>query len=173
MFAFDQWILDKCEKFSHKIQRTFGITCFGLARICLILSFLLFSVSSFYEYWLWGIIAPLVSLMPALDLYQRTFYVERRTASLALRGLANPGKNDGVLRLVSCSLIWFLLMLLFSMGGSAIYYFFLVKWVILLILHLYFMACNPLPPAKSRVRVLIEKIRESLIPHPEPIPQES
>ncbi len=37
----------------------------------------------------------------------------------------------------------------------------------------YFASCDPLPPAKSKVRKALEKLRELFSPTPEPIPQES
>ena len=55
-----------------------------------------------------------------------------------------------------------------------IYILALVSWPVLDLAHLYFSACTPMPPSKSKVRRwyegVITRISDSLAPTPEPIP---
>ncbi len=171
LVIFDAWFLDKCEKFSHRTQRILGLTCFDLARICLGIGLTVCMPVFFFvqkEFLVWGL--P-VSALTVFHFFE-TYSIEKITLKYSLHGLANPYKKRMSLRITA-----------YSSGAILIYcvslfasLFFIIPYSGLLFLYvcyLYFLSCDPLPPAKSKVRALIEKIRESLRPAPIPAPQES
>ena len=170
----DEWFLDKFERFSNRMQRTFGITCFSLARACLGITPIIFAIplvlgeSNFQGFMALFLALLLVSAFFLLG----TYICEKIVFEFSLQGLANPFKFYLRLRRFIYLLAGNLLMALFPMSDVFSTLGF-EAWILILIVHFYFLSCDPLPPGKSKVRALIEKIRESLSPQPEPVSQES
>lgn len=174
MFAFDQWILDTCEKFSHRTQRTFGLTCFSLARGCLGVAPIVYAFPLIFDesnFWLFVMMFFSGLILSALYL-PVTYIYEKKVFEFSLHGLANPFRSYLRLRRFIIFLTGNLTMAFFPMQNVS-FVLSLEAWLLALIVHLYFLSCDPLPPAKSKVRAFIEKIRESLSPTEIPTPQES
>lgn len=174
MLAFDQWILDKCEKFSHQTQRIFGLTCFSLARVCLGIAPIVYAFPFVFgesNFWFFVMAFSGGLILSALYL-PATYRYEKKVFELSLHGLANPFRSYLRLKRFIIFLAGNLTMALFPIQDVSFVLSFEV-WLLALIVHLYFLSCGPLPPGKSKVRALIEKIRESLSPTEIPTPQES
>ncbi len=175
LVIFDAWLLDKCEKISHRTQRTFGITCFSLARACLGVALvvyaspLAFGESNSQKYTMLAFFGGL--LLSAFYLLETYFY-EKKVFEFSLQGFANPFKLHLRLKRFLFFFTGNLAMALFPIS-NVFWVLCFEAWLLILIVHFYFLGCDPLPPGKSKVRALIEKIRESLRPAPIPAPQES
>lgn len=170
---FDGWLLDRHERFAHKCQLLFGINCFSLARICLLLTYASYFFPDLVRYlsgMSFGEIIPTVflkSLIVVLWVYpnfRRVTIQEKLCEKNQLSGVANSEK-----------LSWRYRMTIFV---SAIIF----SWFVPLLTPLfgffialnYFLACDPLPPGKSKVRQWLEAgvqfLRETLTPVPQPQP---
>jgi len=174
LFVVDAWFLDKCEKFSHRTQRIFGLTCFSLARVCLGMTPIVFaSPLIFGDPNFQGSVILLFAGLSISILYLLATYIyEKRVFEFSLQGLANPFKFHLRVRRLTIFLVGNLCMALLQMS-NAFLVLCLEVWILLIIANFYFCSCDPIPPGKSKVRALIEKIRESLSPQSEPVSQES
>lgn len=174
-FTIDVWLLEKCERFSHWWQRLFGNDCFWLARMCTIfyaLSILLCEVGALWQEHITAVMLPWLLLVSPFT-YKRVCKIEELVLRMQDRGLANPFKIMGQeLRVKSFILAvaaegGFLLIFIgvaphlsfvFSLVGLGIF-----CWYILLN---YFVSCDPLPPAKSKIGEWMESWSEKRAPEP-------
>lgn len=190
----DGFISNKIEKFAHWWQKITGKDCFWLAKAAAV-CYGLFGTAIMANIMLKGkeaavtaicsIVAFLCMALAAGFIKQIKF--KQEIVSIAhSRGLANPFKIiDYGVRISAvflspiCSLSEVLSLLQGRLSFLLIFtgiFGNIFLWILLLY---YFSACDPLPPAKSKVRQWLEKVvsaaKEALspTPQPQPIPVES
>ena len=172
LYIFDMWFLNRVEKFSHWWQRMFGQDCFWLARQMVVISIItnficgLMFMGIALEDILTSILCGLVSLiwLPYIAL------TESGVRKAQKDFLSNPEK------LASKERLNFVLMLsstvVLLVGGISIF----LAGFILHVPIVYFCACDPLSPSKSKARKRLESaigaIKDALSPssRPEPVP---
>ncbi|GEM_PF-6146616 len=173
-FAFDQWLLDKFERFGHQSQLYTGKDCFWWAWVSSILYciFLLLPSPLFKidETWKDLIlrISPFDVLLGILffvlaNLGAKTRHVDNFVNKLRL--------EQSKLRLAL--MLYFLLIDLFAPE--------LARFVreTSFVALMYFTACTPLPPAPSKLKEWLknksEALKQILVPHklPQPVPAPS
>ena len=186
MINFDLWSLNRLEKFAQKTQRDIGIDCFLWAKICVILFALLISCNAFfvqyYSYPLkgWWVSSVLFFfLFVALTMWNVTSLTERTIKNAFSHGLGNFLKLQSEYRFLYIfgDFIISILCWIFSdiiIERTAIFAWLGISGSCMFPLWLYFVSCDPLPPAKSRVREWLESVaksaKEFLAPMPAPIP---
>ena len=163
------WFLEHTfERFSHWWQRNICGTedCFFLARIAGIL----FGVA--YAQSIHSLAGIIIGCLVAAVNLRLIGIEERRTWSVMKRGCANPSKLEGqFLRYFYLIAAMFLsTAVLFSARFTATFLLMVLLWISVP----YFANCDPLPPAKSKVRKWLEKlsqkIKEFFSPAPEQAP---
>ena len=187
MINFDLWSLNRLEKFAQKTQRDIGIDCFLWAKICVILFALLISCNAFFvQYYSYPLKGWWVSsllfffLFVALTMWNVTsLVVERAVKDASSRGLSNPLKLRSEYRFLYIFGAFLVSLLCWVFSNIATERTASFAWLgilgsLMFPLWLYFVSCDPLPPAKSRVREWLESVaksaKEFLAPTPEPIP---
>lgn len=162
-------------KKAHKIQEFLGVDCFWLARICLILSVPLFVFLPFgvfrNQYGLGlSLLGVLLSSIPTV-MFAAVAKAESDTNEAHRASTANPAK----ITLLHLRLFGWFAILTSSMHSYGLF----VPGMALILLSLYLASCDPLPPAKSKVRQWLkrmvakvkdklERTREFGAPEPEP-----
>lgn len=176
IFAFDQWFLDKYERFAQWFQMMFGPDCFFLARACFVLAYIVIVFGAFIDGGIRHLIpASILTLAPLVGGLLLVRVTERRVWEEMNAGLSNFLKTIGLpLRMV--------MVLFFSLGTTTISVLFQHGMInsllfcgvqMLLTSVMYLVSCDPLPSVKSRVRRALEKLREKLSFSRAPVPQES
>lgn len=191
LYKFDTWLLEKIEKFAQWWQKMFGQDNFWWSR-CFAVSFTLccaiyafaathnaYPIKNWwiYFYFLLFSIAPNIS-----GVYHYVEYNKQKTYQNLEKGIMNTLKLQLVemrlLYLFFCPLILSICALLMKLTCRAhISYWLLTLPTIsgfAMVFMLYCVSCNPLPPAKSKVKIwlenFVEKAKEFLSPAPQPIP---
>ena len=165
LIAVDRWIIGQYERFAHWIQRLAGFDCYDLAALCCALivgviigqDLLLFfkaaprwwraisliAHSASGGFWVW---------IPS------QLKVSREFAKLRLRhGVANPLKIMPSTICCRLILVWLVVVFAYPTPNAA-------ARMLGMASYLYFLACDPLPPAESKVRMWIEALRLKTIP---------
>ncbi len=154
MIRLDEWLVDRCEQFSHWTQRWFGLTSGFWVRMCLVLS-----ITSM------GMVEIPMSRWPVKVVYFVVifFQISHFIASYLLpkspRGTMNPYRITYRTQRIF-GLIW-------SVADSIVNIITFLKWswwFELAVLADYFSACNDLPWSKSRVKELVEALSAVLKP---------
>lgn len=189
-FEIDMWLVDKFERFSHKFQRFFGYDCFWLARSCYYscVAFLaLFLLGAFWYDSAFHLLALLIIILPAYYIFiPMVEDAEALAKKMRNKNLANPKKLDDASDRIKIFPVVFVMVgiyypfvFAFLVPKSPFFvnffgiYVFCGIWCLFLT---YFIACDPLPPAKSKIRQWLEKLAEAAkgifepIPEPVPIP---
>lgn len=189
----DFWLLGRLEKFAHWWQKLTGKNCFWLARaavVCyglLLVAILVPSILSGKN--LAAIIMPVILIVAALFAVFHHFvmikYKERIVSDMQEANLSNPFKIiDSNWRTVALLVI--LLCMLAAVvnsvtRGNISGYFISIMLGLLIFLDglsYYFFACDPLPPAKSKIKEWKEKFVSAVkgifapAPQPSPVPCE-
>lgn len=188
LLTFDQRLLDKFERFSHWWQKTFGQDCFWLARMAAILFSLSLLVFVISEIW-WrkpngkiGAELWLLEWIPGYLLFSWIEQVDKKVHKMHIRSLANQLKME---------LIYIRIFLLFTVPIYIAATFYVLSttapyvpiiyrligahFYLWLIPTFYFISCDPLPPAKSKVRKWLESFTTAikrffaLPPQPAPV----
>ena len=183
---FDLWLLDCLEKFAQKTQRNIGIDCFLWARISIILFAFFIACNAFFvqyysyplkEWWISSLLLVFLSVAPIM--WSTISPTEQRAKELSLRGLSNPCKlwSDCRLLYIFGAFLISLPCLVLSNTATertAVFVWLGILGSCMFPLWLYFVSCDPLPPAKSRVREWLESTvksaKEFLAPAVEPDP---
>ncbi len=181
LFKLDGLILAGFEKFSHRWQKLTGHDCFWLGKLSLVLAFLGFSLYFSWFALLLGfnfavILGPtfmFVSIVPAWLLNVKA---KKIVTQYANNGYSNPFKVSYWRSRISCLFAFSALTLLavgvFSLVGVGYILYFLFYNC-----FEYFLACDPLPPAKSKIKKWLEAgasaAKRFLAPVQEPIPSPS
>lgn len=189
MTIIDFWLLGRLEKFAHWWQKLAGKNCFWLARAAVVCYGLLIVAilvpSILYGKNLVAVTMPVILIVAAFFTVFHHFkmikYKERIVSGMQEAGLSNPFKIiDSDWRTVAL-LIIFLCMLAVVVnsvtGGSVSGYFISIMLGFLVFLDglsYYFSACDPLPPAKSKIKEWKEKsvnaVKGVFAPAPQPSP---
>lgn len=153
----DRFLLNRVEKLSHCLQKTFGLGCHKWAQLLyggFIVNVITWLVIPDVLHgrklvWLWVLIVPLyffcyLKLMPD---------IEKMRGELRSMGIANSSKISKV-SIVSRVLYVFWTASYFFTGIYAWGFSFA-----LLTLSNYFAACDDLPPGKSRVRKFVDALK--------------
>jgi hypothetical protein len=172
MYTIDSKILNACTKFSHATQRAIGITNYFIAKIGIAFASVDIGVSLLnYLHQFLRQKTPLVlvflQIILLVSFYMRTFSLTKADEQL-LSGSGTKPREFMVLSWIGWRLVWlsifasdmadltirpphgpywlpqFVSVIFFSFGLSVFYYF---------------VAVDPLPPGKNRVRVWIECLR--------------
>ena len=199
---FDAWFLEKCEKACHWLQKNINgdWDCFWLARkfmhFFLVSAVCWFGWVMWYKYPQWKYAIPafiivVVFVLVSPEIYNIIRDTEKDVRTKQKDGLANHRKANIEARFYFIAEINFILLPMFStaiafigwlplMGLSFISTFYIAlggaSLMLLWIPIVYFLCCDPLPPAKSKVRLLLEKLvaktKEVFSPSPMPAPKE-
>lgn len=174
----DAAILAQCTKLSHALQRATGLTCYFIAKIGVFLaaSSLLVDIANHYlkfllaETPLWLAIAFSVMM---LSMFLRTMMLSQAEDSIGNdtkpRALLFYAKEKAGWRMIYVSLAC-VDMTMFAAGLSRGHYRFAVlEWFdkaffVGITIFYYFVAVDPLPPGKSKVKAWLEKFRVALKP---------
>lgn len=181
----DNGLLTKFEKFSHKWQKLTGKNCFWLAKlsaVCGAIFGTLFIGLGILIQPKTGIIGfPLIFFLffgtiLSVKIIRLT---ETMVELMNLLGLSNPTKitmkNQ---RVLSVFFFVFFFSLVASVGLSNPVFFLMAFYAVSEVAEVYFTACDPLPPAKSKIRQWLESLVSaakkavSISPAPVPAPQQ-
>ena len=180
----DFWFIDKFERFSHWWQKNISgeQNCFWWAKCCLLfytLGVIRSAVTTFYFGYTDSSLVTLWVLTLCLGaVYFRMIrIVEKTIAKLHQGGLSNPQKMLGLFRSTAI-LMQFISYL--SLSFTVLlrlpwrWQIYIASLSIFLAATAYFTACDPLPPAKSKIRQwlgnLAKSIKVFLIPAPQSVP---
>lgn len=168
----DDGLLDKTEGFSHKIQKNFGISCFSIAKVCLVLgvnaelawSFLVTKELIVDSNVLLCLLAGIINLAVLISALRAWGDLKKCDFLAMIFSDASACREINIFRILykfrRCSLI----MVIFLFTS----WVFLEPNISLCILYfstcieaigLYFMSCTPLPPQKSKVREWLESFK--------------
>lgn len=190
----DSLLLNWLGKFSGWFQKMTGKNCFWLSRI-----FLVWGGMNFFGIWqtdvidalmnkgyngarglAWPIFLSCLVIVSTTGLWFISKYDEKRALRHIEQGYMNPFKLSHYhFRLFSFSVFVFAVCLSVSLfwkpsAANALGVFFGVNGWLGNVLHDYFMACNLLPPSKSKIKELREKfsafVRNIFSPFPTPAP---
>ena len=182
LIEIDVWLLRKLEKFAHWFQKLTGKNCFWLAKIAAVFHGLFIVVILMPGVFLGNQAIAIVSGILMMFTFFTVFkhftlikHRERVVLSARKKNLSNPFKVlDYDWRI---TVLFVILLCLFIMViDYFLFYFgamlaFLMFWQGLLY---YFSACDPLPPAKSKVKEWKEKfvnaVKGVFAPAPRPVP---
>ena len=164
LFQFDSWLLEKIEKFSHGWQKTFGLDCLWLAKLC----------SGF-------VVVSFLGTYIGIIIYQRISSQENEIRKHRESGYVNPERIQnmhGRILLLCISTMALFAGILDYLTSSNQYKFLILVMASVCFTFMpmafYFFACSPLPPAKSKVRKWLENTAEFLkglaAPTPQPVP---
>ena len=185
LIEIDVWLLGKLERFSHWFQKLTGKNCFWLAKIAAIFHGLLIVVILMSGVFLGNQAIAIVSGIMVMFAFFVVFkhfalikHRERVVLSTQEKSLSNPFK---VLDYDCRAIVLFIILLCFfimaiNLIGYFLFYFgaMLAFLMFLQGLLYYFSACDPLPPAKSKVKEWKEKfvnaVKGVFAPAPRPIP---
>ncbi|QQS23222.1 hypothetical protein IPM19_01500 [bacterium] len=171
LYRFDQWSIEKAEKFSKKIQIWTGKNNFFLAKFMAKLAHAPFLAVLFYN----PNQAPLAASLFTFGCFNLFFYIfftkevinynEDRILSQAKKGVSNELKvkeSAIIVRLSKIFLLFFSLafdLLLSSTAPPVMPIFWLLLWI-----SLVFLACDSLPPSESKLKQKIKELKASLAP---------
>src|SRR3989338_4760467 len=175
-FAFDRWFLEKFEKFSHRFQKLTGKDCFWLAKVCIGFGVLtsLWNSNLVWKYghgndkdilaiWIFGFIygLMLVSYLPMI------YSCEEEVKNNQMKNCANPMRlwcypRFFIIWIPCCIMVPLTFFLLKEFVPSASGVLRIVGSTVFLwfIPTVYFLACDPLPSAKSKVRKWLKNAAE-------------
>jgi len=169
----DSFLLDKAQKFCDKFQRLTGRTKFLLEKWSLVVV----AVS----YWMFVIEAVSLPLVLMAGLHSsHCFFMARMTeyeekTFLAHGELKYNANYDSSTRIGALlffgTLLSFSLWLFLVLPAPEFSWF--CVWIISLLVRMYFSACVPRPPSKSKMREWLEnglKRINSFLPEPSPVP---
>ena len=187
LIRFDSWLLEKFEKFSHWWQKLTGKDCFWLARfsaaspiayttIILVAAYVYEGLDGLFFQSMFFVLYITINLTLGFDLKRMEEEVERDQ----LKGCSNYSKLDVFGRMVGLCVLPFMGCVLIAISRTLLYHtpiFYLiingfapVSWLTALM----FACCDPLPPAKSKVRKWLENMAERakklIAPIPELVP---
>ena len=192
LIRIDLWLLARLEKFAHRFQTITGRNCFWLARVFTLLAgfsagylvtiaYLTFRANRSLAVWT-GVVSFFLFL-EVLFVFISIRVIEINISEIQT-GLANPFKYveqfDRIWRIIAYpvyTLIW-------ATGFYLIYRLSLISVIfcssafIWLIIAWYLKCCDPLPPAKSKVKQWKEKFVNAVkgvfapAPQPSPVPCE-
>lgn len=159
---FDGFLLDRAERFSHFMQRTFGTRANDLNRFCLVVAagaMLAITVDGALtaKSWLGRTVGVFANALVVGLLFQKfidSFELDEFHAILLSRGFSNPTKAWWHLRL-SLFVIADLMTSLGVLYG--------ICWGAQLVAF-YFQSCDDLPPGESRVRKFLNSLRPTPAP---------
>jgi hypothetical protein len=180
--------MDRAEEISHKIQRTFGIVCFQIARVIFavaILMMVVFIVSGcmidygfekhHYADLLLVVAIKLIGRYWSMSSSLKCSYAGYLVSSDFMReyekaensvGLMNRLRITGKLRRMDdmkFSMFVFIFFAPLAVLSEAVFIFAVVG-VFTNIAGEYFLACTPLPPQKGKVRQWLESFQETPTP---------
>src|SRR3989344_7197317 len=187
LIRIDLWLLERLEKFAHWFQKLTGKNCFWLSRIFIIWGAMNFIgphqlniLKENHKLTVLILIAGIVSVC-AIGLWRQSKRHEKEVLRMNERGHANSFKITSFsfriiwLLLAIFAIIISLILLLLHLPSFKTYdAFFLLNYALSWVLYGYFSACDPLPPAKSRVKEWKEKfvnaVKGVFAPVPRPVP---
>lgn len=153
------------QRSANFIYKHFGINFLMLSNIAYIVSVL----SSIIRGCLW-VSRPSLHAAIIMIIYLPLYIANQLTARRARVGYINPQVLEGAGYRIFIVLMGPLLSVLYSRSTLSVQFFFWVDYL-MYISAFYWLACTPLPPRKSTVRKLLEKL--ALSPTPELAGQES
>ncbi len=158
----DDFLLNLFQRFSDWSYEYFGVSNFCWARITSCTAMFIIPVMGIGQVsWFMSVFLPLLMLFARLEFIKR---VEEETLhNSEEKGCVNNEAMHWNIRLWQVfSLFWAIpLFPRFPL---------LVIFLLFIILSLYFIACTPKPPTKSKLRKLLETLRKTWLIAPEPTP---
>lgn len=154
LFWLDFYLLMKCEAFSHRLQRFYGLDNFHIAQGVLVFGF---AYQCLFHYSLFQTLFQVIIFLTAI-------LANKRIANRVRRNLliGTGTRNEIALFPKPRILILHLLVLAWIIPSSTDKDMFVTAMVI----QMYFISCTPLPPSASKVRNFIR----SLIRRPVTVP---
>lgn len=159
ILAIDTFILNRCEAFSHFMQKTFGTKSADLERACLVLAtalVVLHMVTMSYPKFL-----PIRVLLIGANIFIMLGLLGRIHLSYKYDWVKDELQRLGMANSTKVRMAWprmaLLPFTLFLLASDQ-------EWWAFSYLALYFNACDDLPPGVSRVRKLVESLKASLRP---------
>ena len=181
MIEIDIWLLGKLEKFSHWFQKLTGKNCFWLAKIAAVChGFIIVSIlipGIFFGDQTVVIVSGILMVFTFFTVFKHFALIKHRelvVLNAREESLSNPFKvldYDWRITILFVVLLCLFIMVIgyFPVFGAMLA--FLIFWQGLLY---YFSACDPLPPAKSKVKEWKEKfvnaVKGVFAPAPRPVP---
>jgi hypothetical protein len=186
MFSFyvDDWLMDRAEKISHKIQRTSGIICFQIAR-----TMFLVAMSAMFVFIITALIHPSIGGMIIYDWMLKVMLFIVNTLCIAnplvaswicyklcviliseyeklkdSAGLTNIFRIIGKSHRIANMYLTILFFVAFILMPKNMMFTFAFLGVFVETVGEYFLACTPLPPQKSKMRQWLESFQK--IPNP-------
>jgi len=166
---FDEWLISSIfERFTQWFQEMFGHNCFWLARLCMTIwclldvMMMLFGVRWYFHpesemNFTSFAISCIFSVLIVLFYFKMAYSAEKKAREALRKQLSNPEKREWVLRLI-----------LFWLSIFTVYYIGFIPDLIAAIfsLNMFFglIACDQLPPSKSKVREWFESLGKTPIP---------
>ena len=183
LIEIDVWLLGKLEKFSHWFQKLTGKNCFWLAKMAAVFHGLIIVVILMPGVFLGdqtvAIVSGILMMFTFFTVFKHFALIKHRElVVLREENLSNPFKvldYDWRITILFVILLCLFIMVIgyFPVFGAMLA--FLIFWQGLLY---YFSACDPLPPAKSKVKEWKEKFVNAVkgvfapAPQPSPVPCE-
>lgn len=154
LLTLDSWLIDRCERFSHRTQTWFGLSSATWERWSFLISGFFFAMKELPEVWR-DPFAWIVLFFIAL----RFVHSFRDRGPAGIDETANPEKTQYRLSrpvLLIVASIW--VVPDFLGRGTLSLQFWVLGW--------YFAACDDLPPGESKVKQLLKSFRGSLARQP-------
>ena len=188
LIEIDVWLLGKLEKFSHWFQKLTGKNCFWLAKIAAVCHGLLIVVILMPGVFLGdqtvAIVSGILMMFTFFTVFKHFALIKHRElVVLREENLSNPFKvldYDWRITILFVILLCLFIMAINLMIGYFLFYFSAMLAFLMFLQGLlyYFSACDPLPPAKSKVKEWKEKFVNAVkgvfapAPQPSPVPCE-
>lgn len=170
----DGFLLDKTQKFCDKFQYLTGLTKFRLEKWAIIIGIVSYWMFAIWIVFLLVMIAALLLMVAGIFMVCKVESDER--IFLARGELRYDVENVPELRIMNLATYGILLLFSFLLAliSSAPELLWLCWWIVSVLARIYFSACVPRPPGKSKVREWSEKsvmwLRDQLPPAPVPVP---
>ncbi len=166
----DQLVLDTVEGMSHKVQREFGLTCFGQARVILGLSISIFIMQISFDV-VWNNLdindaAMIIVLISQFRSFTDVKKWEVFDKVFQENNLKNPGRYMEAAVMARICLLTFLIFF----EGTSFWHSVLSASdiaLVLIALHAYLISSTPLPPCKGKWRRFL-KLPRMIAPIPAP-----
>jgi hypothetical protein len=157
---FDQMLVGACEKFSHKVQRTTGITCFNLSNFFILFGLSLIGLVGYIH--LKSVLTLVCSTVPfAIAFLGSVHHITKRCPPFR-----NPHEVTTIAKVVRLQMWIQMGFALLMLRGNHCWS--VVLHMVMITIGFYFGSCTPLPPGESKVKKWVKGLKDAVSSAMEP-----